>query len=98
MVDQKVYDDFYPEDIVITFNADGNVCAAGENFTATEKSTGRVLLSNQPYTPGQEITLAGVAVKLAAILSPGLRRCLQLKHLGQPCRLGRLIFLLAHKL
>lgn len=65
VVDQKIYDEFYPEDIVITFNADGNVVPQGKNFTATAKSTGRVLLNNQPYTPGQEITVQGVAVKIS---------------------------------
>ncbi len=65
VVDQTIYDKFYPEDIVITFNADGNVVPQGKNFTATEKSTGRVLLNNQPYTPGQEITIEGVAVKIS---------------------------------
>jgi flagellar hook-associated protein 3 FlgL len=65
VVDQKVYDDFYPEDIVITFNADGNIVPQGKNFTATEKSTGRVLLDNQPYLPGQEVTIKGVAVKIS---------------------------------
>lgn len=62
--DQKLYDDFYPEDIVISFNADGNLLPPGKNFTATEKSTGRVLLQNQPYVPGKEIKIQGVAVKI----------------------------------
>lgn len=65
VVDQKVYDDFYPEDIVITFNPDGNIVPQGKNFTATEKSTGRVLLDSQPYVPGQEVTVSGVAVKIS---------------------------------
>ncbi|MEY4590606.1 MAG: flagellar hook-associated protein 3 [Pseudomonadota bacterium] len=65
VLDQKVYDEFYPEDIVITFNADGNVAPHGKNFTATEKSTGRIILENKPYIPGQEITIKGVAVKIS---------------------------------
>lgn len=65
VVDQKIYDDFYPEDIVITFNPDGNIVPQGKNFTATEKSTGRILLENQPYVPGKEVEVSGVAVKIS---------------------------------
>jgi flagellar hook-associated protein 3 FlgL len=65
VVDQAIYDAFYPEDIVISFNADGNIVPPGKNFTATAKSTGRVLLANQAYSPGQEIAVAGVAVKIS---------------------------------
>ncbi len=58
--DQELYDDFYPEDIVISFNADTAIVPPGKNYTATEKSTGRVLVANQVYTPGGNIEVMGV--------------------------------------
>ncbi len=63
--DQDLYDDFYPEDIVISFNADNAISPPGLNFTATEKSTGRVLLANEPYTPGNDIEVMGVRVAIS---------------------------------
>lgn len=64
VVNQQAYDEFYPEDIVITFNADSALSPAGKNFTATERSTGRVIVANQAYIPGNEIVLKGVSVKI----------------------------------
>lgn len=61
VIDQDLYDDFYPEDIVITFNQDTNIVPPGKNFTATEKSTGRVIAADQPYYRGQEIEMNGVS-------------------------------------
>lgn len=71
--DQEIFDDFYPEDIVITFNADNAVVPAGKNFTATEKSTGRVLLANQAYTPGSDIEVMGVRVRVSGSPVSGSR-------------------------
>lgn len=64
VVDQEIYDEFYPEDIVISFNAESNISPPGKNFTATEKSTGRVIVAHQPYTSGTEIELHGVSFKI----------------------------------
>lgn len=64
VVNQQAYDEFYPEDIVITFNADSALSPAGKNFTATERTTGRVIVANQPYVPGNEIVLKGVSVRI----------------------------------
>ncbi len=61
VIDQEVYDEFYPEDIVITFNEDSNIVPAGKNFTATEKSTGRVIAADQPFYRGQPIEMNGVS-------------------------------------
>lgn len=59
--DQQAYDEFYPEDIVITFNEDSNIIPAGKNFTARERSTGRVIAADQAFTQGQAIELQGVS-------------------------------------
>jgi len=63
VVNQGDYDKFYPEDIVITFNAESNLSPPGKNFTAVERSTGRVITANQAYIPGEEIQLKGVSFK-----------------------------------
>lgn len=63
--DQGEYDDFYPEDMIITFNADNGVFPAGKNFTVTERSTGRVVVANQRYNPGEEIQVNGVAFRVS---------------------------------
>ncbi len=65
VVNQETYDDFYPEDIIVTFNADNNVVPPGKNFTATERSTGRTLIENEPYSPGNEIVVEGVSFRVS---------------------------------
>lgn len=64
IVDQEAYDEFYPEDMVISFNQDSNITPAGKNFTVTEKSTGRILVENRPYNSGEDITINGVSIKI----------------------------------
>ena len=64
VVDQQAYDDFYPEDMVITFNEDSNLTPAARNFTVTEKSTGKVIAENQPYAAGEALVFNGVSVTI----------------------------------
>lgn len=64
VVDQTQYDEFYPKDMVITFNADSAVAPPGKNFTATERGTGRVIAANEPFVAGQEIELHGVSFRI----------------------------------
>lgn len=71
VVDQGAYDEFYPEDIVISFNADSAMSPPGKNFTATERSTGRVIAANQAYVSGNEIVLKGVSIKIIGSPSSG---------------------------
>jgi flagellar hook-associated protein 3 FlgL len=71
VVDQLEYDDFYPEDIVITFNAESNLTPPGKNFTAVERSTGRVIVANQAYVPGEEIQLKGVGIRITGSPASG---------------------------
>ncbi len=61
VVDPEAYGDFFPEDMVITFNEDSNIAPPGKNFTITERSTGRVVLADQRYSSGEEITANGVS-------------------------------------
>ncbi len=53
VTDQEVYDAFYPEDLVVTFNTPND-------FSVSEKSTGRVVLSNSAYQSNSPISINGV--------------------------------------
>lgn len=64
VVDQTVYDEFYPEDMVIRFNEDANIVPAGKNFTITERSSGKILLADQPYTAGEDVNVMGLSLKI----------------------------------
>lgn len=64
VVDQAAYDNFYPEDIVITFNEDTNLSPAAKNFTVTERSTGKIIAANQPYAAGEELIYHGVSIRI----------------------------------
>ncbi len=64
VLDQEAYDDFYPEDIVITFNQDNAIAPAGKNFTAREKSTGRIIVANEPFFQGREIEMRGLSFRI----------------------------------
>jgi flagellar hook-associated protein 3 FlgL len=53
VTDQELYDAFYPEDLLITFNTP-------TDYTVTEKSSGRVLLANAAYKSNSPISINGV--------------------------------------
>lgn len=55
VVDQTVYDEFYPSDMVITF---GN--SPGSTYTVTEKGTGKVIQPATVYTANEPIEINGV--------------------------------------
>ena len=61
VVDQDAYDEFYPQDMMVTFNPDSNIAPSGKNYTITERSSGRVIVADQPFSPGEEITVNGVS-------------------------------------
>lgn len=73
VVDEEAYAEFYPDDLIITFNADSAIDPAGANFTVTRASDGRVVegLSNVPYSPGTEINAVGVSLSISGIPEPG---------------------------
>lgn len=64
VVDQAVYDEFYPEDIIITFNDPSGVAPAQANYTVTQKSDGKVLASDQLFVAGQPVTVQGVSFEI----------------------------------
>jgi len=65
VVDQVAYDEFYPEDIIIQFNADVDVTPAGKNFTVTERSTGKIIEENHRYSAGEELIYNGVSLRIS---------------------------------
>lgn len=73
MVDQSAYDDFYPEDMIITFKEDSAIIPAGKNFTITERSTGNVVsgFQNVPYVSGQPIVVNGLSFNITGTPTSG---------------------------
>lgn len=65
IIDQALFNEFYPEDMVISFAADNAIVPAGKNFTVTERSTGRIVVANQPYVPGQDIDIQGARFRIS---------------------------------
>ena len=65
IVDQDAYDDFYPEDLVVSFNAENGITPPGKNFTITERSTGNVLMANEPYLHGNTIEIVGTSFTIS---------------------------------
>lgn len=57
VIDQELYDAFYPSDMVVTFNS-------ANQYSITDKSTGRALLSNQTYAPNDAISINGVQFEI----------------------------------
>jgi len=58
VIDQAVYDAFYPEDLTITFNTP-------TDYSITEASTGRVVLANQPYVSNDPILVNGIQFEIS---------------------------------
>lgn len=76
VVDKEAYAEFYPEDLIITFNPESAVPppgTPGSNYTVRQASDGRVVegLENIPYSKNQEITVAGVSVNINGNPKPG---------------------------
>lgn len=65
VVDQADFDEFYPDDMVITFNPDNNLTPATKNFTVTARSSGQVIAANQPYSSGAPIEFNGVQFSIS---------------------------------
>ena len=57
VIDQDEYNDFYPEDLTITFNT-------AADYSITETSTGRVISANQPYASNAPIAVNGIQFEI----------------------------------
>lgn len=73
VIDQQSYADFYPEDMVITFNADSAVTPPSPNYTIRRASDGRVVdgMAERRYNSGDEIVAAGIGFKISGEPEPG---------------------------
>ncbi len=73
VIDSEAYAEFYPEDIVITFNADSAVSPPSPNYTVRSASDGRVVegMAEQRYNSGDEIVAAGIGFKISGEPEPG---------------------------
>lgn len=72
IVDQAVYDNFYPNDMVVTFNHDSAVVPSAKNYTVTNRATGQILLANQPFVSGSKITVNGASFAIVGDPASGL--------------------------
>ncbi len=65
--DQEELDSFYPEDFYVEFNPDNAVTPPRTNYTVRRTSDDRAVngLSSIPYSPGDDITFAGISVKVS---------------------------------
>jgi flagellar hook-associated protein 3 FlgL len=67
VIDQEAFDKLYPDDLVVTFTKSG----ATINYSVTQKSNGKQLLVNQPYTSGADINVAGTKFQILGHPYPG---------------------------
>lgn len=70
---QEEYDKFYPEDVVITFNAPDSITPEGPNYTVRRASDNRVIdgLGNKPYSPESNVVIKGITVNITGEPKPG---------------------------
>lgn len=73
VVDEEAYTEFYPEDLVITFNADTAISPPGSNYSIRQASDGRVVegMEAQSYQSGGSIVVAGLVIKISGEPEPG---------------------------
>lgn len=71
ILDQKVFDDFYPEDVVIEFRPLDEVTPPALTFNVKQVSDGRVLKQNQVYQSGELIQFAGAGVRVSGTPAVG---------------------------
>jgi len=65
--DQEKFDKLYPNDLVVSFTKSGSAI----NFNVSERASGKQLLVNQPYIPGDDIEVAGARFKVLGNPYPG---------------------------
>lgn len=72
IVDQEAFDNFYSRDMVLTFNDPGEIAPPTPNFTITERTSGRVVVANQIYQPGEDIIVNGASFRVSGSPFPGI--------------------------
>ncbi|MDO3385075.1 flagellar hook-associated protein FlgL [Gilvimarinus sp. SDUM040013] len=71
VVDQELFDELYPDDLVIRFNNPSDTNPPASNFTVLERTSGKVLLANERYVDGGEIEVAGAKFNIFGAAYPG---------------------------
>ena len=73
VVDEEKFAEFYPHDLIITFNPESALTPAGANFTVRRASDGRVVdgLDKVAYSEGTNIVAAGVSLNIQGQPEPG---------------------------
>ena len=73
VVDEEAYADFYPDDIIITFNQESAISPPGPNYTARRASDNHVIEGkvNVGYTGSKDIVVAGVSMTVYGNPEPG---------------------------
>lgn len=73
VTDEEKYAEFYPHDLIITFNPASAVAPPETNFTVRRASDNRVVdgMANVTFSPGDNITVAGVTLNVQGIPEPG---------------------------
>lgn len=73
VVDEEKYSEFYPDDLIITFNPESAVTPSGPNYTIRRASDNRIVegMSNQAYSPGADVVVAGISIRLNSDPEPG---------------------------
>lgn len=73
VVDEEKYSEFYPDDLIITFNPESAVTPSGPNYTVRRASDNRIVegMSNQAYSPGADVVVAGISITLNSDPEPG---------------------------
>lgn len=66
VVDEDAYAEFYPDDLVVTFNNENAITPPGPNFTIRRVSDNRVVegMSNRAYEDGKEVVVAGISLRM----------------------------------
>lgn len=66
VVDEEKYDEFYPHDLIITFNPESAVTPAEANFTVRRASDNRIVdgFANVSFSSGSNLSVAGISVNI----------------------------------
>lgn len=72
VVDQAQFDQLYPEDLEVVFNANSAVVPPSPNYMVRERGTGKILLDKQVYVSGKDIEVAGARFSIQGSPYPGL--------------------------
>lgn len=72
VINQEIFDKSFPKDMVVTFNANSAVNPPTSNYTITERTSGKVLASNQLYVSGQDIQVNGIKFAINGVPYAGV--------------------------